>query len=136
MISVSKSVPSRTVIGTTFFGSISGCRARISSTEAFVRSSGCMAFILCDSFARAKTASSVTSISMLCKMLSRKDAHSAESSAKMRSISFFSCKASSRRALLAFTALIGSMKTVLPVEETSWIRPGTSFLHSALTGTT
>ena len=31
---------------------------------------------------------------------------------------------------------IGSMKNVLPVEDTSWTRPGISLLYSLLTGTT
>ena len=61
---------------------------------------------------------------------------SAESSPRMRSISACSARASSRRALLALTALMGSMKKVPPLEDTSCTRPGTADLLSALTGTT
>ena len=63
-------------------------------------------------------------------------AHWADSSARMRSISFFSWAASSRSSLLAFTTPMGSMKKVEPEEDTSWTRPGTSFLCSLFTGTT
>ena len=54
----------------------------------------------------------------------------------MRSISFSSSAWSSRSSLLAFTTPMGSMKKVPPEEDTSWTRPGTSFLHSERTGTT
>ena len=43
---------------------------------------------------------------------------------------------SSRSSLLPLTADIGSMKYVLPEDETSCTRPGSWLLHSALTGTT
>ena len=69
-------------------------------------------------------------------MPSRNEAASADSAARMRSISFFSRISSSRRALFALTADIGSMKNVLPVEDTSWTRPGMAFLCSDFTGTT
>ena len=69
-------------------------------------------------------------------MPSRNEAASADSATRMRSISFFSRISSSRRALFALTADIGSMKNVLPVEDTSWTRPGISLLYSLLTGTT
>ena len=42
MISVSKSLPSRTLMGTTFFRSISGWRARTNSMDALSRISGSM----------------------------------------------------------------------------------------------
>ena len=63
-------------------------------------------------------------------------AHWADSSAKMRSISFFSLASSSRSSLLALTTPIGSMKKVEPEEDTSWTRPGMAFLCSDFTGTT
>ena len=63
-------------------------------------------------------------------------AHWADSSARMRSISFFSRAASSRSSLLAFTTPMGSMKKVEPEEDTSWTRPGMEFLNSDFTGTT
>ena len=63
-------------------------------------------------------------------------AHSADSSARMRSTSFFSAARSSRSSLLAFTTPMGSMKKVPPEADTSWTRPGMSFLCSAFTGTT
>ena len=58
MISVSKSEPSRTEIGTTVFPVMSGWRARLSSSLPSVRISGSVAFIAKDSFARAKMQSS------------------------------------------------------------------------------
>ena len=39
-------------------------------------------------------------------------------------------------AIMAFTAAIGSMKSVAPEADTSCTSPGTEFLNSALTGTT
>ena len=69
-------------------------------------------------------------------MPSRKEAHSALSSARMRSISSFSLARSSRMSLLAFTAAMGSMNTVAPEADTSWTRPGTAERCSAFTGTT
>ena len=69
-------------------------------------------------------------------MSSRCAAHSAESSARMRSISVFSRARSSRSSLFAFTAAIGSMNSVAPEADTSCTRPGTAPLCSALTGTT
>ena len=69
-------------------------------------------------------------------MLSCRAAASAESSARMRSISLRSATNSSRSSLLPFTALIGSMKNVLPEDDTSCTSPGSWLLHSALTGTT
>ena len=63
-------------------------------------------------------------------------AQSADNSARMRSISFFSLAASSRSSLLAFTTPMGSMKKVEPEEDTSWTRPGMAFLCSDFTGTT
>ena len=63
-------------------------------------------------------------------------AQSADSSARMRSISFCSLAWSSRSSLLAFTTPMGSMKKVPPEPDTSWTRPGMSFLCSLFTGTT
>ena len=63
-------------------------------------------------------------------------AHSAESSAKMRSISVFSFAASSRSSLFALTAPMGSIKSVAPEDEISCTSPGIAPLCSALTGTT
>ena len=54
----------------------------------------------------------------------------------MRSISAFSRARSSRSSLFAFTAAIGSMKSVAPELDTSCTSPGTAFLNSAFTGTT
>ena len=136
MMRVSKSVPRRTVMGTTLLRSMSGCRARFNSVVPLVRISGSMPSIRRESRALAKITSNAVSISTLRLMLSRKEAASAESSARIRSISLRSLISSSRRALLALTADIGSIKKVPPEEDTSWTRPGISLLYSLLTGTT
>ena len=63
-------------------------------------------------------------------------AHWADSSRKMRSISFSSRASSSFSSLLACTTPMGSTNSVAPEEEMSWTRPGMLPLHSAFTGTT
>ena len=63
MTMVSKSTPRLSEMGTTFFASMSGWRARLSSSLPSVRMTGSMPCIANDSFARAKMQSSVTSIS-------------------------------------------------------------------------
>ena len=63
-------------------------------------------------------------------------AHCAESSRRMRSISFSSRASSSFSSLLACTTPIGSTNSVAPEEEMSCTSPGRLPLHSAFTGTT
>ena len=84
----------------------------------------------------AKIRSRRTSISKSEEMSSRCWAQSADSSARMRSISSFSLADSSLSSLLAFTAPMGSMNKVAPEAEISWTKPGTAPLCSAFTGTT
>ena len=52
----------------------------------------------------------------------------------MASISACSFSSRSRISLFSFTTAMGSMNSVEPVEDWSWIMPGTWFLYSALTG--
>ena len=54
--------------------------------------------------------------------------------ARMDSISACSFSSRSRISLFSFTTAMGSMNSVEPVEDWSWIMPGTWFLYSALTG--
>ena len=135
MTSVSNSSPSSTSMGTAVSFAKSGCRA-LRSTMPLSESSGSWQSSLYDSLALPKMRSSLTSSSKSEEMSSICSAQSAESSASMRSISSFSRAASSRSSLLAFTAPMGSINRVAPVEDMSCTRPGTSFLCSDFMGTT
>ena len=55
-------------------------------------------------------------------------------SARIASISAFSCRASSFNRLFRLTTAAGSIKRVEPARDWSCIIPGTWFLYSALTG--
>ena len=122
--------------GTTFAGSISGCRARSRRTWPSSFSFGGTARICRASAALAKITSSRAIRSRLLAIRSASGAIRSENSPSMRSISFFSLIVHCLSSFPASTTAIGSMNSVEPVPDWSWTMPGTAARHSAFTGTT
>ena len=130
----SKSSPRRISMGTTFFFGIRGWRAFFRSTRPSSLKTGSLPFISMARPALAKIKSSCTISSRFRAMASRSSAICSLKPARMISISFCSWSSSSRMSLFSFTTAIGSINRVEPVEDWSWIMPGTCPLYSALTG--
>ena len=136
MTSVVNSSPSHSVLGTTFCGSISGCRAWIRRTWPTSFSFGGTARICRARAALAKITSSRAIRSRLLAMRSASGAMRSENAPRMRSISFFSLRVHCFNSFPASTTPMGSMNSVEPVPDWSWTMPGTLARHSAFTGTT
>ena len=134
--SVSYTLPIDTFIGTTFFGSISGCLAALRSRYPSSSIAGSSAFIMQESFPFAKITSKSISSFWLFIISWKCSATLDESSARILSISAFSASSSSRSLLLSSTITCGSINSVAPLPDWSWTIPGTLLLFSAFTGTT
>ena len=117
--------PSRMSIGTTFFLLMSGWRAFFRLMRPSSLKIGSLAFISMASAALAKMKSSCTMILRFSEIVSCSSAICWLRSARITSISFCSCNSSSRMSLFNLTTDIGSIKSVEPVEDWSWIIPGT-----------
>ena len=130
----SNSSPRRISIGTTFFLLIRGWRAFLRLMRPSSLKTGSLAFISIASVALAKIKSNWTISSRLSEIASCSVAICWLRSARITSISFCSWSSSSRMSLFNLTTDIGSIKSVEPVEDWSWIIPGTCPLYSALTG--
>ena len=134
-ISRLKSFPKLTSIGTTSFGSSNGWRPCLIFIKRLSLNSGMVAFIFLARFAFAKIKSSLGSNFMSVLSCSIYSLHVTLKLARIIWISSASLTDSSRNLLLSSTTTVGSTKRVEPVEDWSWIIPGTLPRYSCLTGT-
>ena len=119
IISWLKPVPSSMFIGTTFFGSKSGCRAPFMMIFLFFENFGLEAFMPWASFARAKMKSSRVRSLTFVPRAPVCSAVWALSASRMRSISSCSFIISWESSLFICTTAAGSTNTVEPEDDRS-----------------
>ena len=130
-----KSFPRLISIGTTLWLSSKGCRPCLMLIYLWSLNTGIVAFIFFAREAFAKIKSSFGNISKSVYKSSKYTLQLTLRFARIICISSASFMASSRNLLFNSTTTAGSTKRVEPVDDWSWIIPGTLLLCSCFTGT-
>ena len=133
-ISRLKLSPSSKSTGTTFFGSMRGCRAPFKRMISLLLKIGRMASMESASSAFAKIKSSSDRMLSSANIESERSAQELLKTVSMRCTSSLSLSSHSLMSLFSFTTDCGSIKSVEPDADWSCIMPGTRPLYSERTG--